>query len=201
MGRFSSSARPTAQLLLLLLPVCHSFAGKHYAEHEGKPFYPKLVDFLSSGAVVGMVWEGKDVVKTGRAMVGGVGVLVGVGGPAVWGRQCHCRARCGSQPNSPQCCYCGAWSPFPPAPPHTHPPAPPRSVMCLLARPLTLQIGATNPLASAAGTIRGDLALDVGRNVIHGSDSVESAQREIALWFRPEELADYDVVAASWIYE
>lgn len=62
-------------------------------------------------------------------------------------------------------------------------------------------IGATNPLASAPGTICGDFGVDVGRNIIHGSDSVDSAQREIALWFRPEELAKYEPVAASWIYE
>ncbi|KAN0025634.1 hypothetical protein ACTFIV_007066 [Dictyostelium citrinum] len=51
-----------------------------------------------------------------------------------------------------------------------------------------LMIGVTNPLASAPGSIRGDFGVDVGRNIIHGSDSVESANREIALWFKPEEL-------------
>ncbi|KAM9997401.1 hypothetical protein ACTFIZ_010904 [Dictyostelium cf. discoideum] len=51
-----------------------------------------------------------------------------------------------------------------------------------------LMIGVTNPLASAPGSIRGDFGVDVGRNIIHGSDSVESATREIALWFKPEEL-------------
>nr|1NCL_A Chain A, NUCLEOSIDE DIPHOSPHATE KINASE [Dictyostelium discoideum] len=51
-----------------------------------------------------------------------------------------------------------------------------------------LMIGVTNPLASAGGSIRGDFGVDVGRNIIHGSDSVESANREIALWFKPEEL-------------
>ncbi len=74
----------------------------HYAEHAERPFFPKLVDFLSSGAVVAMVWEGKGAVAYGRTM-----------------------------------------------------------------------IGATNPAASAPGTIRGDLAVDMGRNIIHGSDSVE----------------------------
>ncbi len=62
-------------------------------------------------------------------------------------------------------------------------------------------IGATNPLASPPGTIRADYGIDVGRNIIHGSDSVESAMREIALWFKPDELADYEVVTSSWIYE
>ncbi|KAG9996111.1 nucleoside diphosphate kinase, partial [Aureobasidium melanogenum] len=49
-------------------------------------------------------------------------------------------------------------------------------------------LGATNPLASAPGTIRGDFAIDVGRNVCHGSDTVENAQKEIALWFKKDEL-------------
>ena len=84
---------------------------------------------MCSGPVVAMVWEGKDVVKQGRAM-----------------------------------------------------------------------IGATNPLQSAPGTIRGDFCISTGRNVIHGSDAVESAQREIALWF-PEGVCSYSAVAQPWIYE
>ncbi|KAK6012542.1 nucleoside diphosphate kinase domain protein [Ostertagia ostertagi] len=52
--------------------------------------------------------------------------------------------------------------------------------------------GATNPLASAPGTIRGDYCIQTGRNICHGSDSIESAQREIAHWFKPEEINDYD---------
>ncbi|PGH04236.1 nucleoside diphosphate kinase [Blastomyces parvus] len=62
-------------------------------------------------------------------------------------------------------------------------------------------LGATNPLASAPGTIRGDYAIDVGRNVCHGSDSVENAKKEIALWFKPEELVQYQQSQANWIYE
>ncbi|KAL6762151.1 nucleoside diphosphate kinase [Haematococcus lacustris] len=113
----------------LVVPTA-DLAGAHYAEHNGKPFYPKLVNFLSSGPVLAMVWEGKEAIKYGRSM-----------------------------------------------------------------------IGATNPLASAPGTIRGDFGVDVGRNIVHGSDSVESAQREIALWFKPEELAEWNPVASPWIYE
>ncbi|CAD7695463.1 unnamed protein product [Ostreobium quekettii] len=105
-------------------------ASKHYEEHAQRPFYPGLVTFLSSGPVVAMVWEGKDVIKYGRKM-----------------------------------------------------------------------IGATNPLASTPGTIRGDYGIDVGRNIIHGSDSVESAQREIALWFGAGELAEYDLAMGKWVYE
>jgi nucleoside-diphosphate kinase len=62
-------------------------------------------------------------------------------------------------------------------------------------------LGATNPLASAPGTIRGDYAIDVGRNVCHGSDGVESAKKEIALWFKPEEVQSYKSAQFDWIYE
>lgn len=87
-------------------------ASMHYAEHDGRPFFPKLVNFLSSGPVVAMVFEGSGVVAYGRTM-----------------------------------------------------------------------IGVTNPLASAPGTIRGDYGIDVGRNIIHGSDSVEvSAAQRVWRW-------------------
>ena len=85
---------------------------KHYADLSSKPFFAGLVAYMCSGPVVCMVWEGKDVVKTGRKI-----------------------------------------------------------------------IGATNPLASEPGSLRGDFCIEVGRNVIHGSDAVESAQHEIGLWF------------------
>ncbi|KAK7097121.1 hypothetical protein V1264_004143 [Littorina saxatilis] len=62
-------------------------------------------------------------------------------------------------------------------------------------------LGATNPLESNPGTIRGDFCIDVGRNVCHGSDAVESAQKEINLWFKPEELLTYEANAKPWIYE
>ncbi|RPA86186.1 nucleoside diphosphate kinase [Ascobolus immersus RN42] len=103
---------------------------KHYADLAGKPFFAGLVKYMNSGPICAMVWEGKEVVKTGRVI-----------------------------------------------------------------------LGATNPLASAPGTIRGDYAIDVGRNVCHGSDAVESAQKEIALWFKPEELVTYELANKGWIYE
>ncbi|MCJ1475757.1 nucleoside diphosphate kinase [Lambiella insularis] len=62
-------------------------------------------------------------------------------------------------------------------------------------------LGATNPLASAPGTIRGDYAIDVGRNVCHGSDSVENAKKEIALWFGKGEVIDYKLATFDWVYE
>ncbi|KAE8441944.1 nucleoside diphosphate kinase [Mollisiaceae sp. DMI_Dod_QoI] len=62
-------------------------------------------------------------------------------------------------------------------------------------------LGATNPLASAPGTIRGDYAIDVGRNVCHGSDSVENAKKEIALWFKEGEVQSWKSAQHDWIYE
>lgn len=103
---------------------------QHYAEHVGKPFYPKMAAFMSSGPIVAMVWEGRNAVKQGRTM-----------------------------------------------------------------------LGATNPCESAPGTIRGDFGIDLGRNVCHGSDSVESAEREIALWFKKEELVQWTSEQSTWIYE
>ncbi|KAL1983649.1 hypothetical protein VTN96DRAFT_10148 [Rasamsonia emersonii] len=103
---------------------------KHYSELADKPFFPGLLSYMLSGPIVAMVWEGRDVVKTGRAI-----------------------------------------------------------------------LGATNPLASAPGTIRGDYAIDVGRNVCHGSDSVENAKKEIALWFNENEIQQYKHSQFDWIYE
>ncbi|CAN0242609.1 unnamed protein product, partial [Phaeothamnion confervicola] len=115
---------------LKLKQADEALLSQHYKDLASKPFFPKLMQYMCSGPVVAMVWEGKDVVKQGRKM-----------------------------------------------------------------------LGATNPLESAAGTIRGDFALDVGRNVCHGSDSVESAEREIALWFAPGELCDDEPALECWIYE
>jgi nucleoside-diphosphate kinase len=61
-------------------------------------------------------------------------------------------------------------------------------------------LGATKPADSALGTIRGDFCIDVGRNLCHGSDAVESAEKEIALWF-PEGLVDWTAHSAAWLYE
>jgi len=62
-------------------------------------------------------------------------------------------------------------------------------------------LGATNPADSAPGSIRGDLSVIVGRNICHGSDSAESAKDEIALWWKPEEVQDYDRPQDAWIYD
>ena len=100
-----------------LLRVTPEQAGEHYAEHSEKPFYPDLVEFITSAPVVAIVIEGDAAVATVRGMM-----------------------------------------------------------------------GATNPLDSAPGTIRGDYALEIGENAVHGSDSTASAEREIAIYFADEEL-------------
>ena len=87
-------------------------AKRHYAEHEGKPFFAELVEFITSGSIVAMVLEGDEAVRAARQV-----------------------------------------------------------------------IGATNPLEAAPGSIRGDFAIEVGQNMVHGSDSNESAEREVGLFF------------------
>jgi len=100
-----------------LLRVTAEQAGEHYAEHSEKPFYPGLVEFITSGPVVAMVIEGNAAVATVRGMM-----------------------------------------------------------------------GATNPLDSAPGTIRGDYALEIGENIVHGSDSAANGEREIAIYFGEPDL-------------
>jgi nucleoside-diphosphate kinase len=94
------------------MTMSRELAGRHYAEHEGKPFYEELVSFITSGPLVAMVLEGDDAVRAARQV-----------------------------------------------------------------------IGATNPLEAAPGSIRGDFAISVGQNMVHGSDSPESGVREVGLFF------------------
>lgn len=115
---------------LKMLQLDRAKAEEHYAEHIGKPFFEALATYITSGPVIAMVLEGKDVVAAARAMN-----------------------------------------------------------------------GSTNPANAGPGTIRGDYAIEVGRNVIHASDSVESAAREIAIYFAEGELSEYKKAADSWIYE
>ncbi|KAJ6821763.1 nucleoside diphosphate kinase III, chloroplastic/mitochondrial [Iris pallida] len=105
------------------------FAQKHYHDLKERPFFDGLCNFLSSGPVLAMVWEGEGVIKYGRKL-----------------------------------------------------------------------IGATDPQKSEPGTIRGDLAVVVGRNIIHGSDGPETAIDEIALWFEPSELVSYTSNTEKWVY-
>jgi nucleoside-diphosphate kinase len=105
-----------------------ALAGRHYQVHQGKPFYPGLIRFITSGPVVAMVWEGKNAVATVRSTM-----------------------------------------------------------------------GSTRPWESGPGTIRGDFGLTVGRNLVHGSDSVENAAKEVAIFFSDGELVNWQRAAESWI--
>ncbi|XP_069037220.1 nucleoside diphosphate kinase 3 isoform X1 [Lepisosteus oculatus] len=115
---------------LKLVQASESLLKEHYRDLREKPFFRGLIRYMSSGPVVAMVWQGLDVVKTARKM-----------------------------------------------------------------------LGETNPADSLPGTIRGDYCVEVGRNVVHGSDSVESAQREISLWFRQQEVLCWEDCTERWIYE
>jgi nucleoside-diphosphate kinase len=95
-----------------LMTVGDELATQHYAEHEGKPFFGELVEFITSGPLMALVMEGDDAVAAARQV-----------------------------------------------------------------------IGATNPLEAAPGSIRGDFSRAVSQNMVHGSDSVESGQRETELFF------------------
>jgi nucleoside-diphosphate kinase len=99
-------------LALRSMTVTRELAERHYAEHAERPFFGELVDFITSGPIVAMVFEGTDAVKAARQV-----------------------------------------------------------------------IGATNPLEAATGSIRGDFAIEMGQNMVHGSDSPESAAREAGLFF------------------
>jgi nucleoside-diphosphate kinase len=61
-------------------------------------------------------------------------------------------------------------------------------------------LGSTSGITAAPGTIRGDFSISKQNNLIHGSDSPESADREIALWFRPEEVVDYEIAGSQWVF-
>ena len=108
--------------------ISPEIASRHYAEHVNKPFYPKLLDFISSGPVLAMVWEGESAVSVVRTLV-----------------------------------------------------------------------GKTDPQEAAPGTIRGDYGMIKTMNLIHASDSVESANREISIFFSPEELIEWERADHNWL--
>tara|TARA_B100000678_G_scaffold125366_1_gene104989 strand:- start:249 stop:704 length:456 start_codon:yes stop_codon:yes gene_type:complete len=105
-------------------------AQKHYGVHKDRPFFGDLVEFISSGPVIAMVWEGEGVILNARKL-----------------------------------------------------------------------IGATKPLEAEPGTIRGDLAIDIGRNIIHGSDGSETAAFEINLWFEDSEINEWKTSDYKWRVE
>ncbi len=112
------------------MQVSRALAEKHYAIHQGKPFYEGLVGYITSAPVIVIALEGTNAVEAARGT-----------------------------------------------------------------------IGATNPTKAAAGTIRADFALEIGRNLVHGSDSVENGAAEIANFFTSEELVDWSRVTDPWIFE
>ena len=112
------------------IQMSEELAGKHYAEHEGKPFYPPLISYITSGPVVAMVWEGQKAIEVVRTTM-----------------------------------------------------------------------GVTRPAEAAPGTIRGDYALEVGRNIVHGSANAEDAAREVSLFFPADELVDWARANDPWISE
>ncbi|KLV27810.1 nucleoside diphosphate kinase [Niallia circulans] len=112
-----------------LIHITENLAEQHYAEHKGKPFFTQLVDFITSGPVFAMVWQGEEVIAKARMMM-----------------------------------------------------------------------GKTDPLEALPGTVRGDFGVVKHKNIIHGSDGFESAQREIALFFKEEELVEYKKLLDGWIY-
>jgi len=117
-------------MALKMIRITPELAGRHYAEHKGKPFFDGLVKFITSGPVVAMIWEGREAVTVVRTLM-----------------------------------------------------------------------GSTDPLKAAPGTVRGDLALDLGMNLIHGSDSPQRAEVEVDLFFKPDEIHDYVRTADRWIVE
>ncbi|MDQ0427594.1 nucleoside-diphosphate kinase [Planomicrobium stackebrandtii] len=125
-ARFEKKGYHLAGAKLMQIPI--ELAEEHYGEHKERPFFGELVEFITSGPVFAMVWEGENVILTARQMM-----------------------------------------------------------------------GATNPKDAAPGTIRGDFAVTVGKNMIHGSDSAESAEREIGLFFKEEELVSYEKTMNSWV--
>jgi nucleoside-diphosphate kinase len=128
LGRFE--ARGLRVAALKLMQVDRALGEKHYAEHEGKPFFEGLIQFITGGPVVVGVLQGNEAVAVVRGM-----------------------------------------------------------------------LGATNGVAAAPGTIRGDFSISKQNNLVHGSDSPESAQREIALWFNPAELVDYAIEGSRWVFD
>ena len=126
-SRFESKGFQLLGAKLMTIPV--ELAEQHYGEHKGKPFYEELVQFITSGPVFAMVWEGENVVELSRKLM-----------------------------------------------------------------------GKTNPKEAEPGTIRGDYCMYVSKNIIHGSDSNESAEREINLFFNENELVNYNKGISSWIY-
>lgn len=115
---------------LKIIKIERTIAEQHYRIHQNRPFFPKLVDFITSSPVVAIVFQGRNAVEVTRNTM-----------------------------------------------------------------------GQTNPSEATPGTIRGDFAIDIGRNLIHGSDSIKTAGEEILIFFTANELLDYELSTDPWITE
>lgn len=110
--------------------VSKELAEAHYGEHKGKGFYEGLVEYIMSGPVLAMVWEGPNAIAAIRQTM-----------------------------------------------------------------------GSTRPTEAAPGTVRHDFGLEIGRNLTHASDQAETAAREVALWFKPEEQVNWTRAVDRWVFE
>ncbi len=117
-------------IAMKFMGVSPELAARHYAVHQGKPFYEPLIRYITSAPVVVMAWQGSKAIEAVRQTV-----------------------------------------------------------------------GATNPTNAAPGTIRADLAVDIGRNLIHASDGPETAAFELGLWFRPDEMVEWARDGERWVFE
>jgi nucleoside-diphosphate kinase len=113
-----------------MIQIDYDLAKRHYAVHEGKSFYEKLLEYITSGPMVVMVVEGKEAIEVVRRTM-----------------------------------------------------------------------GATNPMEAVPGTIRADYGLEIGRNLVHGSDGAETAAFEIPLFFNEDEILSYSRDTDRWIFE
>ncbi|XP_058139931.1 nucleoside diphosphate kinase B [Dasypus novemcinctus] len=230
---------------LKFLQASEDLLKEHYIDLKDRPFYAGLVKYMHSGPVVAMVWEGLNVVKTGRVMLGETNPADSKPG-TIRGDFCIQvgRAMANSErtfiaikPDGVQRGLVGeiikrfeqkgfrlvAMKFLRASEEHLKQhyidlkdrPFFPGLVKYMNSGPVVamvweglnvvktgrVMLGETNPADSKPGTIRGDFCIQVGRNIIHGSDSVKSAEKEISLWFKPEELVDFKSCAHNWVYE
>lgn len=112
------------------LQISKNMAERHYAVHKGKPFYDDLIDYITSGPIMAMVWEGPNAIVAVRQTM-----------------------------------------------------------------------GSTQPIEATPGSLRHDFGLEVGRNLTHASDSIETAEEEIKLWFNADDLIEWSRDLDRWIFE
>jgi len=123
-------AKGLKPIAVKFMRIPKELAERHYGEHKGKSFFAPLIEYITSGPVLVMAWEGENAVASVRAMM-----------------------------------------------------------------------GKTNPQDAMPGTIRGDFGQQTGRNLVHGSDSVESAKREVQLFFNDYEIIDWKRSVDAWLFE